>query len=209
MTAAVTAELLAAAIGARFGDGAVSEIGEPTANTALTVTADVPPGRWLEALTFARDELGCDFFDWLSAVDELADGFAVLVHLYSLAGRHHVFVRTRVSRQAPHLATATAVYRGAAWHERETAEMFGVAFDGHPDPAPLLLPDGFDGHPLRKDFVLAARVAKPWPGGKEPGGAPARRRLRPPGVPPGWGHAAGSPARGDDATADDRRTGDR
>jgi NADH-quinone oxidoreductase subunit C len=50
----------------------------------------------------------------------------------------------------------------------------------------LLLPDGFEGHPLRKDFVLAARVAKQWPGEKEPGGVPSRRRQRPPGVPEGW-----------------------
>lgn len=184
----MTPEQLAGGVAARFGAGVVSEVSQPA------VTVDVPPGRWTEALTFARDELGCDFFDWLSAVDELADGFAVLVHLYSLTGRHHLLIRTRVTRKAPHLPTATGVYRGAAWHERETAEMFGMVFDGHPDPAPLLLPDGFEGHPLRKDFVLAARVAKPWPGGKEPGdppgGAPARRHLRPSGVPVGWGDAA-------------------
>ena len=58
---------------------------------------------------------------------------------------------------------------------------------------PLLLPDGFAGHPLRKDFVLASRVAKEWPGAKEPGeshtGA-TRRRMRPPGVPDDWGPAA-------------------
>jgi NADH-quinone oxidoreductase subunit C len=69
--------------------------------------------------------------------------------------------------------------------------MFGILFEGHPNLVPLLLPDGFQGHPLRKDFVLAARVAKPWPGAKEPGesgqGAPSRRRVRPPGVPEDWG----------------------
>src|SRR5258705_10319838 len=72
--------------------------------------------------------------------------------------------------------------------------MFGVSFDGHPNLVPLLLPDGFEGNPLRKEFVLASRVAKPWPGAKEPGesdhgpaaaktGAPGRRRTLPPGVP--------------------------
>jgi NADH-quinone oxidoreductase subunit C len=89
----------------------------------------------------------------------------------------------------PALPTATGVYRGANWHERETYEMFGVIFDDHPDLKPLLLPDGFAGHPLRKDFVLASRVAKEWPGAKEPGeshtGA-TRRRMRPPGVPEDW-----------------------
>ena len=70
--------------------------------------------------------------------------------------------------------------------------MFGIGFDGHPHLVPLLLPDAFEGHPLRKDFVLAARAAKPWPGAKEPGesgdGGPSRRRMQPPGVPDeSWG----------------------
>ncbi|MDQ1647706.1 MAG: hypothetical protein QOJ50_3890, partial [Cryptosporangiaceae bacterium] len=96
-------------------------------------------------------------------------------------------VRTSVPNGDPRLPTITAVFPGADWHERETAEMFGIEFAGHPNPVKLLLPDQFDGHPLRKDFVLAARVAKTWPGAKEPGesesGAPSRRKIRPPGVP--------------------------
>jgi NADH-quinone oxidoreductase subunit C len=130
----------------------------------------------------------------------MADGFRIVVHVYSLRRRHHLLVRTLVPRERPLLPSATAVYRGAAWHERETYEMFGVVFDGHPDLRPLLLPDGFQGNPLRKDFVLAARVAKPWPGAKEPGesgtGAPSRRRVRPPGVPEDWGpQATAAPTR--------------
>jgi NADH-quinone oxidoreductase subunit C len=154
-------------------------------------TVDVPADRWIEALRFARDDLDCAFFDWLTGVDELADGFGVVAHVYGLETGRHLLVRTRVPREEPVLATATGVYRGANWHERETHEMFGVIFEGHPNLTPLLLPDGFEGHPLRKEFVLAARVAKAWPGAKEPGesgqGAPARRRLRPPGVPADWG----------------------
>ncbi len=149
----------------------------------------VRPEHWLSALSFARDTLDCDFFDWLTAVDERDDGIAVVTHLYSLAGRHHLLVRTLLPCAEPRLPTATGLYRGAAWHERETHEMFGVVFEGHPDPAPLLLPDGFEGHPLRKDFVLAARAAQEWPGAKEPGDRDVprtRRRLPPPGVPGGW-----------------------
>jgi NADH-quinone oxidoreductase subunit C len=172
----------------RFGDDVHSE------DTFGMLTVSVPPELWTESLTFARDELACGYFDWLTAVDELEDGFAIVAHVYSLEEGHHLLVRTRVPRADPRLVTATGVYRGASWHERETHEMFGVLFDGHPDLTPLLLPDGFEGHPLRKDFVLAARVAKPWPGAKEPGesdtGAPSRRRLMPPGVPQDWGPAA-------------------
>jgi NADH-quinone oxidoreductase subunit C len=76
--------------------------------------------------------------------------------------------------------------------------MFGISFTDPSDDRALLLPPEFEGHPLRKDFVLAARVAKPWPGAKEPGESghgPAKRQpMRPPGVPDPreWGPAAGT-----------------
>src|SRR5690606_36122488 len=120
-------------------------------------------------------------------------GFHVVAHLWSTRARHGVLVRTRIRADVPVVPSVIEVYPGAAWHERETHEMFGISFAGHPDPAPLLLPPEFEGHPLRKDFVLAARVVKPWPGAKEPGeshaGGGRRQPMRPPGVPaPGeWG----------------------
>ncbi|WP_139275745.1 NADH-quinone oxidoreductase subunit C, partial [Mangrovactinospora gilvigrisea] len=161
------------------------------------VTVDVPADRWIEALTAVRDGLGCAFFDWLSAVDLLEDGFEVYVHAARVGepGRaERLLVRTRLPRDAAELPSAVGVWAGAAWHERETHEMFGIGFTGHPGLAPLLLPDGFEGHPLRKEFVLAARVAKAWPGAKEPGGeTPRRRAMLPPGVPDPneWGPDAG------------------
>lgn len=177
-----------------LGDVAVSDAyGLPT--------VDVPADRWTEVLGAARDTLGLTYFDWLTAVDETDEGFSVVVHVCAAPGPR-MLLRTRVPRDAAHLATATGVYAGAAWHERETTEMFGIVFDDHPHPVPLLLPDGFEGHPLRKDFVLASRVAKAWPGAKEPGEseahdgharAPGRRRILPPGVPDPneWGPNAG------------------
>src|SRR5262249_59079243 len=111
-------------------------------------------------------------------------------------GVRRLLLRTTVPHDRPALASAVTVYAGAGWHERETHEMFGIDFEGPPHLVPLLLPDGFEGHPLRKDFVLAARVAKAWPGAKEPGeptepGASRRAPMRPPGVPePGqWGES--------------------
>lgn len=166
-------------------------------------TVDVPAESWTDALRAARDdaELACDFFDWLSAVDELAAGFDVVVHLWSSTRRHGLLLRTRVPRAAPRVASVVDIFPGAAWHERETHEMFGIDFVNHVGLKPLLLPPEFEGHPLRKEFVLASRVAKPWPGAKEPGEAKAgggRRPMRPPGVPaPGeWGPAPTSPESG-------------
>ncbi|WP_457028981.1 NADH-quinone oxidoreductase subunit C [Kitasatospora sp. P5_F3] len=164
------------------------------------LTVDVPAEHWIEALTAARDTLGLTYFDWLSAVDELADGFSVAAHLADAGAGpvRHLLIRTKVARNAAALPTAVGVYAGAGWHERETAEMFGIDFTGHPHLVTLLLPDGFEGHPLRKEFVLAARVAKAWPGAKEPGESegegPARRKMQPAGVPDPneWGPLKGT-----------------
>ncbi|WP_104632478.1 NADH-quinone oxidoreductase subunit C, partial [Streptomyces sp. MH60] len=181
------------------------------------LTVDVPPTSWITALETARDRLGCTYFDWLSAVDEPGTGFRVAAHVVALGPVRRLLVRTTVPHDAPVLPTAVAVYAGAAWHERETHEMFGVAFEGHPALDHLLLPEGFEGHPLRKDFVLAARVAKAWPGAKEPGesdhGGPRRRQMLPPGVPDPneWGPLKGQlppaparPARGAGRAAGER-----
>jgi NADH-quinone oxidoreductase subunit C len=160
------------------------------------VTVDVPAQSWHEVAQKTRDELGCDFFDWLSAVDELADGYRIVAHVWSVASRFGLLLRTLVPNEAAAVASIVDIYPGAAWHERETHEMFGVDFAGHPGLERLLLPPEFEGHPLRKDFVLASRVAKDWPGAKEPGEsdhAPTKRqKMRPPGVPDPteWGPAA-------------------
>ncbi|NUR07206.1 MAG: NADH-quinone oxidoreductase subunit C [Nocardioidaceae bacterium] len=179
-----------AAYDGALGDEAVLDV-ESTFGLA---TVEVPPGRWVESLGVARDVLGCAFFDWLTAVDELDEGFRLVCHVAGHRGGsvEHLAVRTLVPREAASLASAVPVYAGAGWHERETHEMFGVEFTADGEVLALdklLLPDEFEGHPLRKEFVLASRVAKPWPGAKEPGESehtptsPSRRRTRPPGVP--------------------------
>lgn len=183
----------------RIGAGIGADV---TGESAYGVPCvDVPVASWIAALTAARDGLGFSFFDWLTAVDELDDGFAVVVHLFSVVTGDGLLLRTRVPAQDPRLPTATGVFAGASWHERETFEMFGIDFDGHPHLVPLLLPDGFEGNPLRKSFLLATRAAKAWPGAKEPGesdaggGSPSRRKTLPPGVPPAsWGPRPPAPA---------------
>ncbi|MGI8947992.1 MAG: NADH-quinone oxidoreductase subunit C [Ornithinimicrobium sp.] len=181
-------------------------------------TRDVPVADWVTEAGAARDA-GYDYFDWLSAVDqsdaETDPGLDLVCHLIATGeGSPRPLARLLLRTRLPDAATVaslTTVYAGAAWHERETHEMFGVEFTGFDDGTdlglrPLLLPDGFEGTPLRKSFVLAARASKAWPGAKEPGesdrdlkpaadgeAAPARkparrRRLLPPGVPDeSWG----------------------
>ncbi len=172
-----------------------------TADPGFGPTAvDVPTASWHAAVACARDEVGLTFFDFLSAVD-LPQGIRVTCHLASPPPVRHLLLRTLLVEDNPVVETIADLYAGAAWHERETAEMFGVAFvDGAGEPVDrpgLLLPDGFDGHPLRKDFLLASRLDRPWPGSKEPGesdedASPSRRRMRPPGVPED--HVPGDPS---------------
>ncbi|WP_419842586.1 NADH-quinone oxidoreductase subunit C [Candidatus Poriferisodalis sp.] len=93
--------------------------------------------------------------------------FQLLAQLHSPARRAAVLVKADVAEvdgaTAP-VPTVIDVFAGADWHEREAHEMFGLAFDGHPNLQPIYLPTEFEGHPLRKDFPLLARAVKPWPG---------------------------------------------
>lgn len=170
---------------------------------AEDLTRDVAPGEWRARVAEAMAE-GFTFVDWLTAVDRTyleEPGFDVVARLLDIGtpgNARGVRLTTRVADGGA-LESLTSLAPGFAWHERETFEMFGILFDGFVDNTdlglrPLLLPEGFEGHPLRKEFQLAARASKAWPGGKEPGEghesarSPSRRRVQAPGVPPPeWG----------------------
>ncbi len=131
----------------------------------------VAPGRYQEVARFLRDEpeLGFDFFDFLAGVDYTpkGGGYQVVTHLYSTRHNHHARLKIDCDAAEPRCPTLSEIYPGANWHEREAAELFGIVFDGHPHLVKLLLPEQFEGHPLRKDFALMTREAKPWPGAAE------------------------------------------
>ena len=140
----------------------------------MTHWREVPVDRWrAECAALLAD--GLVYFDMLSAA-ELPDGSGVEITVHvaePVTPIRHGFLVTRVAYDEA-LPSIAAVYAGAAWHEREIHEMFGLAIDGHPDLRPLLL-DGSGGAPLRKSHHLAARVETPWPG--------REGRKRPLGVP--------------------------
>jgi NADH-quinone oxidoreductase subunit C len=166
---------------------------------------------WLAEVAQARAD-GFAFFDWLGAEDQIgrSDTLRVMLALRRLDRPGVVaLLGVELPRAEPRLASIRAVFAGAAWHEREAAELFGVEFMGG-EPGRLLLAPGFVGTPLRKDEVLAARTALGWPGAKEPGesgdpgrgpGEGGRRRLVPPGVPDPavWGDRDASSADPDPA----------
>jgi NADH-quinone oxidoreductase subunit C len=148
---------------------------------------EVLPDEWLAAVESMKAN-GFDYFDWLGCVDEIGrqDCLRVVVVVRNVGqGAEPRMLSCSLPRSAPRIDTVTGVFAGAAWHEREVAELFGVEFIGG-DHRRLLLSPEFEGTPLRKDEVLAARTGMNWPGAKEPGEtevSPSRRRLVPPGVP--------------------------
>ncbi len=98
-----------------------------------------------------------DFLADLCGVDrgpEEEPRFEVNYHLFSTTTYQRLRLKVLVNELDPHVPTVTGVWRTANWHERETYDLFGVIFDGHPDLRRILLPDDWQGHALRKDFPL-------------------------------------------------------
>ena len=118
----------------------------------------VEPQQLPAFLECCRDDerLGFEQLIDLTAVDPSKDdpNLWIVVQLLSLAHRHRLVVKASITKESPSLPTSVQVHRGAQWHERECAEMYGITFTGHPDPRNILLPEDWVGAPLRKDYVF-------------------------------------------------------
>ena len=134
----------------RFGLEAVADAG---------LTVSVPLERWQDFGRFVRDQLGCRYFNWLSAVDWKDQGLEVVCRIENLETALVVFMRTRLAAGQTACPTLTGLYRGADWMERECYDMFGVVFEGHPDLRRILLSDDWVGYPLRKDYAVDTAFA--------------------------------------------------
>ncbi len=137
--------------------------------------------QWLAVCSDYADK-GVDVVDWLTAIDRetVLEIVACLVNPGSDA---LALVSCEVDAGSPRIPSLSGRFPGADWHERETAEMFGVEFTGRPATEPLLL-RASSLAPLRKSAPLAARVETPWPGADPDTGR--RRRKLPPGVRSEW-----------------------
>jgi NADH-quinone oxidoreductase subunit C len=141
-----------AAIRERLGVDAVGEDPKrPLDPRHLVLT--VPVERWLEAVGFARDALGCRYFCHLTAVDWKAEGFDVVCRVENLQSGLGLTLKTRIAAGVG-CPSLSGLYRGAVWMERECFDLFGVRFEGHPDLRRILLPQDWEGHPLRKDYAV-------------------------------------------------------
>ncbi len=106
----------------------------------------------------AKDDprLDCKFLRSVFGIDHMEEGLEVVYQLLSYGKGHEVVIKTRLSQDDPRVASVTSIWQAANWHERETRDMFGITFEGHPQLKPLLLPEDMTDHfPLRKDNPLA------------------------------------------------------
>jgi NADH-quinone oxidoreductase subunit C len=176
-------------LGAELGDALVVSHLVPGSEPCVRIRTDA----WGEAGRVAKERLGLEYFCFLSGLDwlpspygrgeddptqppperstEVVPGvaggdtrFQVFARLVSPRQHTGMVLKVDVPDDPVTVDTWVPVFAGASWHERETFEMFGIRFAGHPDLRVLYLPTGFEGHPLRKDFPLLARMVKPWPG---------------------------------------------
>jgi NADH-quinone oxidoreductase subunit D/NADH-quinone oxidoreductase subunit C/D len=126
----------------------------------------------VEVATSLRDEFGYDYLSSLTGVDYLPDDqMEVVYHLYRSTGGSGLAIKAQVSRDNAVVPSLVPVYPGADFQEREAWDLFGIRFEGHPDLRRILMWEGFEGHPLRKDWQepYFEEEKKPfksrWPGG--------------------------------------------
>ena len=143
----------------------ILEVSEEKGERAVVIRKD----RCHEILKFLREEPEFHFEMMvdLCGVDYLPMGerprFEVVYHLYSLTHNHRLRVRVKVPEEDLKVPTVTDLWKAADWFEREAWEMFGFEFTGHPNLKHLLLYNGFEGHPLRKDYPIGKRQKIPTP----------------------------------------------
>jgi NADH-quinone oxidoreductase subunit C len=109
------------------------------------------------SLLHMHSDYSFDYLVDLCGVDYMnkkSPRFEVVYHLFSIKHRHFLRVRVQVDEDNPTVDTVTDIWKGADWHERECFDMYGIRFEGHPDLRRILMPEDWEGHPLRKDYPL-------------------------------------------------------
>jgi len=136
-----------------------TQIEQALEGVALTVEAPaliIQPKDLLKVCRFLKDaeKFQLDYLANLTAIDYPPERIEVVYHLYSMAQKHGpVVLKVKLPRANPVVDSAVPVWRGAEYQEREAYDLYGVKFSGHPDLRRILMWEGFEGHPMRKDYV--------------------------------------------------------
>jgi NADH-quinone oxidoreductase subunit C len=151
-------------IGARISESLTQAVtGQKVALGELTITANAAD--IVKVATFLRDDPQCQFWNLVdvTAVDWPArpQRFDVVYHFLSPKQNARIRVKVATDEMTP-VPSIIGVFPGADWFERETYDLYGVLFTGHPDMRRILTDYGFEGHPLRKDFPLTGFVEVRW-----------------------------------------------
>ena len=135
---------------------ALAELVVAAKNAFGEVTIEVAPANIAEALRRLKNDLQYERLTSVTGVDRypVEPRFEIVYHLQSIARKERIRIKARVSGANPEIETVCGVYRGADWYERETFDLFGVRFTGHPNLTRIVMPDDWEGHPLRKDYPV-------------------------------------------------------
>lgn len=131
------------------------------------VTVTVAKDSIIEILSFLKQSLQFNQLTDVTALDYLGkkeDRFMMVYQLLSIANKDRLRIKTPVSEADCSIPTATQVWKGANWLEREVYDLFGINFDKHPDLRRILMTDDWVGHPLRKDYPLQGPDREPYKG---------------------------------------------
>lgn len=144
----------------KFGEGVIVEI----ENNGLQPALQINPDFIVQVCEELRDNKNTwfDFLSCLSGVDHGPEKnkFEIVYHLASISHKQQLVLKTsrahdRTSSQLPSFQSVSNIWRTAEWHEREAYDLLGIYFEGHPDLRRILLPDDWEGYPLRKDYLAA------------------------------------------------------
>ena len=125
------------------------------------LTLEIAPAKIVELCGFLKYDQKFVRLSSVTAVDRYPaePRFEVVYHLHSVERKQRVRLKCRIPGADPEIESVTSVWRGANWYERETFDLFGIRFPNHPDLRRIMLPDDWEGHPLRKDYpVTGTRV---------------------------------------------------
>jgi NADH-quinone oxidoreductase subunit C len=138
-------------------EGATSAVRSYASSDVEYTTVTVDPDDWVSFAEAAK-AAGFDTFIDLAAVDHFTEAprFEVALNLLDMVSRDRLIVSTRVPYDRASVPTLTAVFAGANFYEREAYDLMGIDFTGHPDLTRILMPDDWEGHPLRKDYDIGA-----------------------------------------------------
>lgn len=122
------------------------------------VAVSVKPGKIMDICRYLHDDpdLYMDYLADLCGVDypDRKYRFEVVYNLFSIKHRHRIRVKALLQEKDPNVDSVVSIWAGANWHEREACDMYGIVFNGHPDLRRILMPDDWEGYPLRKDYPL-------------------------------------------------------